>query len=63
MKKISNAYFKKFMNGCEAIWMVTQNQSHQTVWDYEMLQLQLKKVGFKKFLKENIKWVLTQIYY
>jgi predicted SAM-dependent methyltransferase len=54
-KKISNAYFKKFMNGCEAIWMVTQNQGHQTVWDYEMLQLQLKKVGFKKDFKRKYK--------
>ncbi|MDB3931538.1 methyltransferase domain-containing protein [Candidatus Pelagibacter sp.] len=37
---------KKFDFGCEAIWNLTQNFSHKSVWDSEMLIFVLKKNNF-----------------
>jgi hypothetical protein len=52
-KKFSNSFFRGFENGCEAIWYITQNFQHLSVWDSEMLELQLKKTGFKNFYKQE----------
>ena len=43
-KKISLRKNYKF--GCEAIWDLTQNFSHRSVWDSEWLIYQLEKNGF-----------------
>jgi predicted SAM-dependent methyltransferase len=40
--------FKRFANGCEAIWNLTQNWGHLSVWDTEMLREQLLAVGFDR---------------
>lgn len=52
-KKFSNNHFKGFINGCEAIWYITQNFNHLSVWDSEMLELQLRNTGFKNFYKKE----------
>jgi predicted SAM-dependent methyltransferase len=54
-KQISNVHLDNFKNGCEAIWNVTQNWGHLSVWNYEMIELQLKNIGFKKIYKKNFK--------
>ena len=54
-KQISNMYLDKFKNGCEAIWNLTQNWGHLSVWNYEMIELQLKNIGFKKVYKKKFK--------
>ena len=41
-----NPIFKKFDSGCEAIWSLTQNWSHLSCWDSEMLISQLLAAGF-----------------
>lgn len=43
-KNISLGRNYKF--GCEAIWNLTQNFSHRSVWDSELLIYQLEKNGF-----------------
>jgi len=40
--------FPQFLNGCEAIWSLTQYWGHLSVWDAEMLSLMLKKAGFSR---------------
>mgnify|MGYP001263031083 CR=1 FL=1 len=37
---------RNYKFGCEAIWNLTQNFSHRTVWDSEMLIYYLKQNGF-----------------
>jgi predicted SAM-dependent methyltransferase len=38
--------FAKFRSGCEAIWSLTQNWGHLSVWDAAMLTGTLREVGF-----------------
>lgn len=38
--------FAKFRSGCEAIWSLTQNWGHLSVWDAAMLTSTLREVGF-----------------
>jgi hypothetical protein len=54
-KQTSNIHFENFTNGCEAIWSLTQNYGHLSVWNLEMLELQLKKIGFRKIYKKKYK--------
>lgn len=54
-KQTSNILFKNFTNGCEAIWSLTQNYGHLSVWNFEMLEFQLKKIGFRKIYQKNYK--------
>ena len=35
-------FFSQFENNCEMIWSLTQNYLHLSVWNYDMLKLQLK---------------------
>jgi predicted SAM-dependent methyltransferase len=44
----SDPKFSDFMNGCEAIWSLTQYWGHQSVWDAEMLKAMLKRAGFSR---------------
>jgi SAM-dependent methyltransferase len=40
--------FTKFQSGCEAIWSLTQNWGHLSVWDATMLTATLRDVGFSE---------------
>ncbi len=40
--------FAHFVNGCEAIWSLTQNWGHVSVWDADMLTLKLREAGFRE---------------
>ena len=44
-------FFLQFDNNCEMIWSLTQNYLHLSVWNYEMLKLQLEICGFNKISK------------
>ena len=48
----NNKSFDKFENGCSAIWNLTHNWGHLSVWDYEMLTKQFAIAGFKE-IKEK----------
>ena len=44
-------FFLQFSNNCEMIWSLTQNYAHLSVWNFEMLKIQLEKCGFSKITK------------
>ena len=44
----------RFRNNCEMIWSLTQNYAHLSVWNYEMLKLQLELSGFRKITKTEL---------
>ena len=44
-------FFSQFSNNCEMIWSLTQNYAHLSVWNYEMLKIQLENCGFNKITK------------
>lgn len=43
--------FNFFGNGCNALWNLTHNWGHLSIWDYEMLNFQLSKIGFNNITK------------
>jgi predicted SAM-dependent methyltransferase len=45
--------FAKFRSGCEAIWSLTQNWGHLSVWDATMLTGTLREVGFADARQTN----------
>lgn len=45
--ELPNAQFDTFANGCEAIWSLTQNWGHLSVWDSTMLGYVLRCAGFE----------------
>jgi predicted SAM-dependent methyltransferase len=46
-KQLLHPEFAHFRYGCEAIWSLTQNWAHVSVWDAEMLTLKLREAGFE----------------
>ena len=46
MNSIQGNEFKQFRNGCEAIFSLTQDYGHLSVWDYEALSTLLITCGF-----------------
>ncbi|MHA0337031.1 class I SAM-dependent methyltransferase [Sphingomonas aquatilis] len=40
------AQFGMFRSGCEALWNLTQNHMHRSVWDADMLKRQMVASGF-----------------
>ena len=38
--------FGRFRSGCEALWNLTQNHLHRSVWDADMLERQMIAQGF-----------------
>ena len=54
-KEKRSEQFSKFENGCELIWSLTQNFKHYSVWNFEMLKLQLEKNKFQKVVKQNFR--------
>ena len=52
-KKERSEKFSNFINGCEIIWSLTQNYAHSSVWNFEMLNFQLKKIGFSNIKKHS----------
>ena len=55
-----SAFFSQFENNCEMIWSLTQNYLHLSVWNYDMLKLQLKKCGFTKISKAEFNYGTNQ---
>jgi SAM-dependent methyltransferase len=43
--------FREFRSGCEAIWSLTQNWGHLSVWDFRMLAEKLREAGFSRVEK------------
>jgi SAM-dependent methyltransferase len=50
-----NPEFKKFRSGCEAIWSLTQNWGHLSVWDAPMLIRQLEGAGFASAARQSFR--------
>lgn len=46
LNDVPSEQFNQFSSGCEAIWCLTQNWGHLSVWDFEMLSRVLRDVGF-----------------
>ncbi len=46
--------FEHFKSGCNAIWNLTHNWGHLSTWDFHMLSLQLRNLGFKDVKKFKI---------
>ena len=46
---------REYKFGCEAIWNLTQNFSHKSVWDSEMLIFNLKKNNFVECVETEFK--------
>ena len=44
--EVPNQEFNQYSSGCEAIWCLTQNWFHQSVWDEHMLSQKLLEAGF-----------------
>lgn len=49
--KTPHPQFSRYENGCEAIWHLTQNNLHLSVWNFEMLEKHLVAIGFKRVQK------------
>ena len=50
-----NSEFDRYENGCSAMWNLTHNWGHLSVWDYEMLSKQLEIIGFKNIVSTNFR--------
>jgi|TARA_B100000745_G_scaffold86419_1_gene54181 SAM-dependent methyltransferase len=46
-KKDTNKFFEKFDSGAQAIWNLTQNYQHLSVWDFNLIKEKLLESGFK----------------
>ena len=58
--------FQQFESGCEAIWSLSQNWGHLSIWDYPMLSRKLTEAGFssvseKKFHEGNNRDLLVDL--
>jgi predicted SAM-dependent methyltransferase len=51
--RIPHDKFRRYENYCEAIWHLTQNNNHLSVWNYEMLEKLLRDVGFKAIKRSS----------
>lgn len=49
--KMPHPQFSRYENGCEAIWHLTQNNLHLSVWNFEMLEKHLMAIGFGEVKK------------
>lgn len=49
--ELPHPQFSRYENGCEAIWHLTQNNMHISVWNFEMLEKHLVAIGFEKVQK------------
>jgi len=50
---ISNSFFEKFDYKAQAIWCLTQNYTHRSVWDYELLSNKMKEIGLKDIIEKQ----------
>ena len=57
---VKTPFFLQFRNNCEMIWSLTQNYAHLSVWNYEMLKLQLETSGFSKITKTEFNKGINQ---
>jgi len=46
--ELPNDEFKQYGSGCEAMWCLTQNWFHQSVWNAEMMKAKMIEVGFSE---------------
>ena len=50
---ISNSFFYIFDYKAQAIWSLTQNYQHRSVWNYELLSNKMKEIGLKDIVKKK----------
>ncbi len=51
----NNSLDKNFSSGCEAIWNISQNFEHKSLWDAEWLKINLEKSGFSNCKIQSFK--------
>ena len=52
---LSDNFFNKFSFKAQALYNLTQNYEHKSVWDYELLSKKITEVGFKDVCKKKYK--------
>ena len=52
---LTNDFFDKFTYKAQAIYCLTQNYAHRSVWDYELLSKKMIEVGFKEIVQKKYK--------
>lgn len=52
---VPNDDFNQYGSGCEAIWGLTQNWFHQSVWNAEMLKGKMLEAGFASASEKSFK--------
>ena len=50
---ISNSFFDKFDYKAQAFWNLTQNYTHKSIWNYELLSDKMKEIGFKEVVEKK----------
>jgi len=50
--KIPNEKFQKFNSPASAVWSLTQNFGHRSVWNFTQLEAELLQAGFESVRKE-----------
>ena len=52
---LNDDFFHKFTHKAQAIYNLTQNYEHKSVWDYELLSKKMTEVGFKDVSQKEYK--------
>ena len=48
-------FFDKFTYKAQALYNLTQNFEHKSIWDYEILSKKMSEIGFKDIVKKKYK--------
>jgi len=52
---LTNDFFDRFTYKAQAIYCLTQNYEHRSVWDYELLSKKMIEIGFKDIVQKKYK--------
>ena len=52
---LTNDFFDRFTYKAQAIYCLTQNYTHRSVWDYELLSKKMIEIGFKNIVQKKYK--------
>ena len=52
---LTNDFFDRFTYKAQAIYCLTQNYTHRSVWDYELLSKKMIEIGFKDIVQKKYK--------
>ena len=52
---LKDDFFDKFTYKAQALYNLTQNFEHKSIWDYEILSKKMSEIGFKDIVKKKYK--------